>query len=149
MAKVGRPPALDEVKKKRFCALVSLGCTLHRAAICIGCAPRTVRREANRNPEFEKDWRAAELSALARPLDTLHKATADNWRAASWFVERVYPQRFVKHSPRYLTLETQNDLMQEVMNEALDTSRTWRVTRSCEPIDGYMPTPKFRGNAQW
>ena len=119
MAKIGRPPVLDAVKKKHFCALVSVGCGIERAAQSVGCALITLRREVNRDPAFAQEVQNSRLSALATPLKTLQKATADNWRAASWFIERIHPDQFVKQNPRYLTLESVNLAADELLDAVL------------------------------
>ena len=117
MAKPGWPPALDRVNREKFCAAIMLGCGWETAAAYVGCRPLTVRREANHNPEFEKQWRDAELTAIATPLQTMRKAIAENWKAASWFIERVYSTRYGKQHPRYLSLEFVQRACQEYVQE--------------------------------
>jgi hypothetical protein len=63
MAQVGRPRALDEVKRREVCALVAAGCGLEWASRYVGCSARTVRREALRNEDFHEQLRRCELAA--------------------------------------------------------------------------------------
>jgi hypothetical protein len=117
MAKVGRPPAFDEAKRKKFCALISAGYDCMAASAAIGVRPATARREAARNPEFEAEWRDADLASVVRPLATLRDAASQNWRAASWCLERVYPGRYSKHNRKYVTLDAVNVMCEEFMAE--------------------------------
>lgn len=116
MAKPGRPRAMTEAAQKKFCGLISLGYDLYLAAEYIGCSPITVRREANRNPEFENDWRMAEARLYVEPLIALKDAARSNWRAASWFVERTLPQKFGKQDSRLLDSATYLSMLNETLD---------------------------------
>jgi hypothetical protein len=63
----GRPRALDEAKRRDICALVSAGCRFDAAAEFVGCAACTVRREADRDPQFHALLRQAAVDAQRVP----------------------------------------------------------------------------------
>lgn len=105
MPPVGRPRALDEIKKREVCALVAAGCGIEGAAHYVGCAASTVRREALRDPAFHEQLRRSEMSAQLAPLRSMQQFAATDWRAAAWLLERTYPQRFARRNMRYITPE--------------------------------------------
>jgi hypothetical protein len=96
MAQVGRPKALDEIKRREVCALVSAGCGIEFASRYVGCSARTIRREALRNEDFHEQLRRAELSSQLNPLKALQNASSTHWRAAAWLLERTCPERFAR-----------------------------------------------------
>jgi len=132
MAKVGRPKALDAFNREQFCNLIMLGCDWRTAAWRINCKPITVRREANRDPEFDAKWRRAELTLLTLPLYTLREEATKNWRAAAWQLERIYPSKYFKQNPRNLTLETMEEMLSELFEEiasAIPSAETREAVR--------------------
>ncbi len=58
---LGRPPVLDETKRKTIIALLANGSSRRMAAGYVGCAPSTITRTAARDPEF-----AAQLARTSR-----------------------------------------------------------------------------------
>lgn len=117
MAQVGRPHALDQVKRREICALVAAGCSLEWAAHYVGCSSRTIRREALRNEDFDEELRRAELSAQLNPLKALQNASSTHWRAAAWLLERTCPERFAKPDPIRLDREEVNDIIAALFEE--------------------------------
>lgn len=103
--KPGRPRALDETKRREVCALISAGCGIDDAARYVGCAASTIRREADRNPQFDERLRRAALAAELTPLNDIRQAAKKYWRAAAWLLERANPQRFGKQDVRFLKPE--------------------------------------------
>jgi hypothetical protein len=65
--RVGRPRALNEAKRREICDLIFAGCALDAAARYVGCAACTVRREADRDPQFAQLLQAAALDAKRVP----------------------------------------------------------------------------------
>ena len=117
MAKRGRPIAMDDVNKNTFLALTTFGLKLDEAADRIGFAPVTVRRALGSDAKFKTDYRNARFRSVAKVLETLHAAARENWKAATWYAERVLPEHFAKRSPRHITLETANSMYREVLRE--------------------------------
>ena len=127
MAKLGRPRALDEIKRREVCALVAAGCGLPDAARYVGCAPSTIRREALRNEDFHEALRRAEMAGQLESLRTIRKAAASNWRAAAWLLERTHPERFAKQDVKTLKpdeVDAVIDRLAETIAEEIDDQAT-------------------------
>jgi len=120
MAKIGRPRALCDTKRREVCTLVSAGCDMAEAARYVGCTVRTVRREALRNEDFHDSLRRAELSAQLDPLHTLRKAAKNHWRAAAWLLERTNPDRYARQDPYAIRPEQHEDIMLQVVDLLMD-----------------------------
>ena len=60
VAKCGRPPVLDQVKRGQICAILAVGSTRTVAARYVGCAVSTIRATAIRDPEFLAQLQHAE-----------------------------------------------------------------------------------------
>ncbi len=101
----GRPRALDEVKRREICALITAGCCTIDAARYVGCAVSTIHREAKRNSQFSYDLKRAHLAAELTPLHALRHAARTHWRAAAWLLERTNPQRFAKQNAKAIKPE--------------------------------------------
>lgn len=99
----GRKRLLNEASQREICALLSAGCGVTEAAKYVRCTAITIRREAQRNPEFADRIRQAQLTAQLTPLQAMRKASASHWRAAAWLLERIEPDRFVKRNPKMFT----------------------------------------------
>ena len=73
MAQVGRPRALDEIKRREVCALVAAGCGIEFASRYIGCSARTIRREALRNEDFHEQFAPRRTLRAAQSPQSLAK----------------------------------------------------------------------------
>jgi len=111
MSKSGRPRALDEVKQREVCALVSAGCSLAGAARYVNCSVKTIRREAERDSAFGDQLRKSQLSAQLEPLRALRGKANTHWRAAAWLLERIDPKQFARYDTKLLTPEEVGDLL--------------------------------------
>ena len=125
----GRPRALDDVKRREVCALISAGCGISAAAKFVGCNPVTIRRESMRNVDFYEDLRKAEMAAQALPLQAIRKAAGTHWRAAAWFLERTQPLVFGRRRPTTFAendIRGAMDLVHEVMQAELPSAAAQR-----------------------
>jgi hypothetical protein len=113
---MGRPRALDDAKRREVCALVAGGCGLRDAARYVRCSLATIRREARRSPEFQDQLSRAEMFAQLSPLRAMQHACATHWRAAAWFLERAYPERFGRHDPAAFGPLQARRLLNEVLD---------------------------------
>ena len=93
---LGRPRALTEIKKREVCALLAAGGTMRFAGDYVGCSVKTIRNEADRDPEFGRDIHEAQLSAQLEPLRALRRKATTHWRAAAWLLERSRPEHFAR-----------------------------------------------------
>lgn len=143
----GRPRALDDVKRREVCALLSAGCGLEGAARYVGCNPITIRREAARNPEFHEQLRAAELTAQVTPLQAMRKAASTHWRAAAWFLERTQPHHFAPRRPLTLSVEEVGFYIGQIMEVFDDEVHDPAVRRRL--IDGVNAVQRALSAQQW
>ena len=98
----GRPPVLDDAKRREILAILTVGCSRRAAAKYVGCAPATIANTAARDPEFAEQLRQAESKAEVGYLKNIRKAAKKEqyWRAAAWALERKYPERVRPPRPR-------------------------------------------------
>lgn len=88
--------ALDPPKRRKILALLSLGSSRRAAARFVGCAPSTITRTAQRDPQFADELARAEMDLELESLRTIRRAakTKRYWRAAAWVLERKNPHEF-------------------------------------------------------
>ncbi len=107
MVKCGRPPVLDEAKKREILAIVAVGCSRSMAATYVGCAIRTIQNTAERDPTFAEKLRQAVYSTELGLLKNIRNAAKKEqyWRAAAWALERRFPERYARRGPDVITIE--------------------------------------------
>ncbi len=103
----GRPPALDEEKRRTIIALLANGSSSRMAAGYVGCSPATLMRTMDRDPDFAAAVARAERSTEIEALRRIKAASQESryWRAAAWLLERRNPQEFADRPPKALTEE--------------------------------------------
>lgn len=118
--------------------MITAGCGMQAAARYVGCAASTIRREAQRNTQFEQRIRNAFLTAELQPLDTIRKAAGTHWRAAAWLLERTNPHRYGRYHLRELKpdlLEAYSEQLAELLvDEIEDTQTARRIIRQMQRI---------------
>ncbi len=117
MAKRGRPNALDGTKKAQILAIVALGGTRAMAARFVGCTARTIRNEAQRDPEFAAALAKAADAPELSYLQSIRKAAQETryWRAAAWALERTRPQRYGPRRPDTITFAQMRRFINELV----------------------------------
>lgn len=113
----GRPRVLTDAKCREVCTLVAAGCGVDGAARHIGCIPKTIRREANRNPKFGTALRQAIKTAELNPLNAVQAAASRHWRAAAWLLERTNPKQFARQNPEAIPIENFQAFVDELGSE--------------------------------
>ncbi len=108
----GRPPTLDENKRRKIIAVLANGSSRRVAARIVGCAHSTITRTAARDPEFAAQLDAAEHNVEIEVLRNIRRAARSGryWRAGAWLVERKNPRDFAPRTPAMLTQEELNQL---------------------------------------
>ena len=98
---------LDGIKRAKILALLEMGCSRRMAAKQVACAPSTITRTAQREPEFAKQLADAEGQADVRALRLLtHTAQQERyWRVAAWLLERRNPEEYGRRPPHTFTPE--------------------------------------------
>jgi len=128
MAKCGRKPFLDDIKKREILAILSVGCSRRVAATYVGCSPATIRNTAQRDPQFAEQLRQADHHAELGYLRTIQKAGSDvrYWRAAAWALERKNPEDYAPPHPDVVTLDQIAQLMidfAQLLHEEIPVAR--------------------------
>ena len=105
MAARGRPPVLDEGKKREILAILAVGGSRRTAARYVGCALSTIQKTAGRDPQFEQAIRRAEHQAELGYLQNIQTAAKkeQHWRAAAWALERRNPDEYGRRKPDVFT----------------------------------------------
>lgn len=105
MSGMGRPQAYTPERAANIIAAVRKGLPLKLAAAAGGVSYNTFIRWRNEgsNPDgpphfrqFLNQLRQAEAEAAGRLLALIEKSGRTNWQAASWILERRYPDSFGK-----------------------------------------------------
>ena len=128
MARVGRPPALDEMKQREICAIISVGCSRQTAASYVGCASDTIRKTAQRDAGFNDQLQQAESKYEILHLKNINEAAKSKqyWRAAAWALERKFPDRYGHRHPTSITAEQVSNLvaqLAEIVAEAVPAAK--------------------------
>ena len=132
MAKRGRRPVLDEVKRGEILAILTVGCSRRTAAKYVGCAVTTIKRTADRDPEFAEDLCRKENQHEFTYLKNIRQAAEkpQYWRAAAWVLERVFPDKYARRGPDVITIKQISSLL----------------ARFAEIIVEEVPVPRYRKN---
>ena len=112
----GRPPTLDETKRRKILALLANGSSRRVAARIAGCSHTTIARTAQRDPQFAAELDAAEHNSEIEALRQIRKAAKKDryWRAAAWLLERTNPRDFTRRTPTTLSEEDAANLAMRV-----------------------------------
>ena len=104
-ARPGRPPVLDDEKRRVLLKLLNKGCSRRTAAIAVECSPATITQTAQRDPEFAKQLNHAESKLEKKLLGRLNKASKKEryWRATGWLLERKFPDEYARRTPDHFT----------------------------------------------
>jgi hypothetical protein len=96
MTKRGRPPILDETKRREVVAILSTGCSQASAADYVGCSVSTIRRTLQRDPLFAQAIGRARSNAEVSLVRNIRRAAEDRkyWRAAAWALQHFFPVRY-------------------------------------------------------
>lgn len=107
MAKRGRHPVLDALKKREILAILAVGCSRRAAAHYVGCSPATIQNTAARDLEFAAELERAETRTEIDYMQHIKQAVRNEqyWRAATWALERRNPQEYGLRRPEVLTIE--------------------------------------------
>ena len=113
MAKRGRKPVLDDVKKGQIVAIITVGCGRQTAAKFVGCGVTTIRDTADRDPQFAEQLRQADGKNELAYLRNIKKAAEQEryWRAAAWVLERKFPEDYGRRGPDVITLAQIKELL--------------------------------------
>ena len=98
---------LDETRRREVLAFLMLGSSRKQAAKYAGCSLASISRTEREDSDFAKRLRKAESRVEADCLKSLHQAVTQEqqWRAATWLLERLNPEMFGKRNPRSVSVQ--------------------------------------------
>jgi len=107
MGKRGRPPVLDDGKRREILAILSTGCSQAMAAEYVGCSVSTIQRTVERDPLFAESLGKARNNAELGLVRNIRNAANNEkyWRAAAWALERFFPNKYHPGAPHVITAE--------------------------------------------
>lgn len=124
---------LTEVKRREICAILAVGCSRTAAALYVGCHPNTIRKTAQREPEFAAAIEQAESQHEIKHLTHINAAAKEGryWRAAAWALERTYPDRYSRRRPHTITVDQISQVLAQfagvILEEVTDEELQQRV----------------------
>jgi hypothetical protein len=108
-------PVLNENQRQQVIAFVSLGCSQVTAARMANCSLADVEETISRHPELLRELVQAGCQIESLALKAIEEASAKNYRAACWLLERLYPERY---APRKASATNQQDVLGFLSNVA-------------------------------
>jgi transposase len=123
---MARPSKYTPEVVKRVTDAIKLGATYELAAAYAGIAESTFYDWQAKKPEFSEQVKAAEGTAAVGWLARIEQAaSAGNWTAAAWKLERRYPEQYGRTVSDHRIIERAID--QLVAEEGLTAEQRARV----------------------
>ncbi len=99
--------ALDATEKNGVLAVVALGASLETAARYFKREPREIVEALTADADFQRDFKQAQEQAEVFFLKQVKTAALDakNWRAATWSLERLRPDRYGRTKANAISVE--------------------------------------------
>ena len=126
-ATLGRPSKFTEETRKKILWALRLGNYRKTAAEYAGISERTLgdwllqgsEQEDTDFADFRKDVLEAEQAAEVRALGVIQQAANRDWKAAAWYLERKFPQRYCVRAAVFLAkrLDIEDPADLSAMNE--------------------------------
>ena len=109
-ATLGRPTKFNEQTRKKILWALRLGNYRKTAAEYAGISERTIcdwlfkgaEGETTEYADFHRDVLEAEQAAEVRALGVIQQAANRDWKAAAWFLERKFPERYCVRAAVFL-----------------------------------------------
>ncbi len=105
--KTKKKAALDATDKNGVLAVVALGASLETAARYFKREPRELVEALTADADFQRDFKQAQEQAEVFFLKQVKTAALDakNWRAATWSLERLRPDRYGRIKANAISVE--------------------------------------------
>lgn len=119
---MARPTKLTAEVHNAICEAMRKGHYLESAAALVGVAPKTVREWCARGEDepdsdygkFRAAYEKACAEAVNRALGVIEDASATQWQAAAWFLERRQPVQWGRRDPDSALLKELKTRLDEV-----------------------------------
>jgi len=162
-ATLGRPTKFTEETRKKILWALRLGNYRKTAAEYAGISERTLgdwllqgsEQEDTDFADFRKEVLEAEQAAEVRALGVIQQAANRDWKAAAWYLERKFPQRYCVRAAVFLAkrldIEDPADLgamNEDELNDLLLTqiaqiAHKLPRDKLRDAIEGKQPTPRI------
>ena len=93
----GRPTKYSDEIAERICTTISHGMPLLHAASFAGISHETFYNWQRKHPKFSQKIEEAKARGIAARLKVISEASRNDYRAACWWLEHVYPEHFAKN----------------------------------------------------
>ena len=162
-ATLGRPTKFTEETRKKILWALRLGNYRKTAAEYAGISERTLgdwlykgaEGETTEYAAFHKDVLEAEQAAEVRALGVIQQAANRDWKAAAWFLERKFPERYCTRAAIFLAKRLDIDdpadlgaMNEDELNELLLTqiaqiAHKLPRDKLRDAIEGRQPAPRI------
>ncbi len=161
--RLGRPTKFTEETRKKILWALRLGNYRKTAAEYAAISERTLgdwlykgsEEEAGEYADFHNDVPEAEQAAEVRALGVIQQAANNGqWKAAAWFLERKFPERYCTRAAIFLAKRldvndpmdldelSDDDLHDEVLRQIASIARSLPRDKLIAAIDGEEPAPR-------
>lgn len=140
-------PGLNDEQRRTLCSYLTVGCDLETAARLVRSTRFEVLREAEADPAFAFDLRAAEAAAELAHQHNVQLAGRQekHWRASAWWLERRSPERYAARPPHALTARELEAFIAELVgiirDELGNSPAVGRLLRRLEDQGHARPHP--------
>ena len=160
--KLGRPTKFTEETRKKILWALRLGNYRKTAAEYAGISERTLcdwiykgaGAESGEHADFCNDVIEAEQAAEVRALGVIQQAANRDWKAAAWFLERKFPERYCTRAAIFLAKRldiddpmdvdgmSEDELNDEVLRQIAGVAGSIPRHNLMAAIDGEEPAPR-------
>ncbi|MDO4587370.1 MAG: hypothetical protein Q4C95_08740 [Planctomycetia bacterium] len=114
--------SLDLSTRNGVIAIISLGCDIDTAAVYLKKNPKDIYREIKNDKNFELEVKQAEKQAEVYLIKQIKDAASSekNWRAATWFLERLRPNKYGKNKQNRYSVEKIIEFVSILTNIVID-----------------------------
>lgn len=130
----GRRTKYTEETVAKIEQAISIGATYKLAAQYAGINEATLHEWRNKKPEFSERLSRAEGKAAIQSLATIRAAAPQDWRAASWLLERRYPDEYGKRERIDIKLTVQQEVERLVAAGLLEPDEAADAIAEAEAI---------------
>ena len=160
--KLGRPTKFTPETRKKVLWALRLGNYRKTAAEYAGISERTLcdwiykgaEAESGEYGAFCSDVIEAEQAAEVRALGVIQQAANRDWKAAAWFLERKFPQRYCTRAAVFLAKRldiedkldldamSEDELNTEILKAVAGIAQSIPRDKLLAAIDGEEPAPR-------
>lgn len=90
----GRKSKYEPERVERLLEAIRIGATYKHACDYAGISFETFSQWQKQHPEFFEQVKAAEGAGVISNLQVIKTASAENWTAAAWLLERRHPEDY-------------------------------------------------------